>query len=491
MSHYSQEKVISEDEYYDALYRMQNIPSKITGKKRQNLRQKLKKQIKEYEYNIKYTGFTPLPYITYHVNRTTPESILQQLIQASTASIEFTLDTESMKVYKAQNRPSLIQIQVLLRHDLSLVIIFEMMHLPPRYSTKFSLIEQLFAIIFSHEKLLYIWGTTEELLPFTSFNLFTCTQISSIRSINLQDEFKSFWQAQHPHRDRTNETPDLAAIECICEQCIGKQRSESWSLQDAVARSLNEYLSKILTEEEEQYRQALTTYALYDCLAIQRIIIFLKNNNFQLEQAAAPFIESIFNFYSPTNPNDDDDDDGDDIFTFEEQNTLPKRSQIKLSNENTRTTEPRAPLIPFVEENHEQTIEDQINTQNLEHEVPLIDLNRYPAKRESKLYTTEAAPGNKVFDIIKMKLYLTSSIEDLQYHKIKTILKRNNIPINNVKPVRDRRQKTTTLNVAVREPNNIPEYEIITRNYFTSQHHEELQQRGELPRRHRNHHYRQ
>ena len=92
--------MLSEAEYYTALHKLNNTPSDIHGNHRQNNKQLLKKQIKEYEYNLKYGKFEPLPHIPYFINKTTTEQTLHQLIQASTSSSEFIIDTESINIYK-------------------------------------------------------------------------------------------------------------------------------------------------------------------------------------------------------------------------------------------------------------------------------------------------------------------------------------------------------------------------------------------------------
>lgn len=511
--------MLSEDEYYTALHQLHNIPSRYQGTKRQNYRRRLKKQIKEYEYNIKYTQFTPLPHIPYHVNRNTPVPILRQLIQAATSSTEFTLDTESMKVYKAPNRPSLIQIQILLPYNLSLVIICEMMHLPHRQSETFTLIAEFFKAIFTHDKTMYIWGTNEELLPFTQFRLFTHDQVNSIKIIDLQEEFKSFWQQQHPHRRSIIENPDSLEQECRCETCIGKNLSELWSLQDAIAYSFQEYLPKVLTEgdfhmglddslfendqTQQEYRRALTKYAFNDCLSMQRIVISMKENNFQFQERFNEFDESMFMF-SPIN----DDDDDDDIFS--QQRNLPNPPHTESSNQNTRTNQPATPPIEIPEENQTVTIEDQLITHQPEEEIPEIGSFGYPMNWESLTTNENQAENqeelpeelpeelaererktkhNRRCTIKQRRRYyrnqLTFDNIDRRFtvNQIKSILKRNDIPIYVVNPVVDKQTKITKLFVAVREPENLPRYKELSRNFFTSQHYQQLKKTGNLPRR--------
>ncbi|CAF1265766.1 unnamed protein product [Adineta ricciae] len=170
----------------------------------------------------------------------------------------------------------------------------------------------------------------KKFLPNISFVRASFTPIT----IGLQEEFKSFWQQQHSHRRSTIENSDSLNHECRCETCIEKNTSEPWSLQDAIEYSFNEYLLKLLTEgdfhigldeklvchdqTQQEYRRALTAYALNGCLSMQRIIISMKGKSFQFERTINEFIEPTFSF-SPINDVDDDDDD-----IFERQRNSPE-----------------------------------------------------------------------------------------------------------------------------------------------------------------------
>ncbi|CAF4898482.1 unnamed protein product, partial [Rotaria socialis] len=69
-------------------------------------------------------------------------------------------------------------------------MIVEMWHLPRNNTTCFTLIKQLFNIIFTTNKIIYLWGLKDELTPFVDFNLFSHDQLQSITPINLQHQFK-------------------------------------------------------------------------------------------------------------------------------------------------------------------------------------------------------------------------------------------------------------------------------------------------------------
>ncbi|CAF1513304.1 unnamed protein product [Adineta steineri] len=535
--------MISEEEYYTVLRKLHNIPANYTGKRRQNYRQKIKKQIKEYEYNIKYAPFTPLPHIPYLVNKITSEPILQQLIEAATPATRFTLDTESMKVYKEPNRPSLIQLQILLPYRLSLVIIFEMHHLPDRRSNNFTLMQQLFTTILIPEKFIYIWGKKDELIPFIEFELFIEEQINSINENNLQNKYKLLWNQLNPHRRHEHEQINLKENECLCELCIGKNASEPSSLQDSVAYSFQEYLPKIYTEgdfhmvldtklfdgnkETQEYRQQLRKYALYDCLSMQRIIILMEENDFTCEQIIEPSKESKIILSLSRNSNNEANDDN----IYEQQ-------RKKSSNQIYSTNKPTAPSIEILERNNILSVEDESIINNLEQEIPIIGSRRYPMDWESlqanqnpeqlheqpheQLHEQlpeqlHEQPHEQLHEQLPEQLHEQpheqlheQSPEDKQkrihnrkctvkqrrryyrnklifynvYHRFsvkqtKNILKQEHIPIYVVQPKKSSTNQHS-LHVAVRNPEFIRSYERQTQGFFTKKHYDELKATGRL-----------
>ncbi|CAM4765387.1 unnamed protein product [Rotaria magnacalcarata] len=247
--------------------------------------------ILEHQYASTYLPFTPLPHTLHYINRTTSEETLNQINQTVTTSFNFTLDTESIQTRQRKNKPVLIQIQVLLSNNFSIILIFEMCHLPREHTTTFYLIKNLLTTIFNSSKPIYIWGERDELTTFVIYNLFSATQLSLTNFQNLQDKFKEQWQQQHSHITSNISSSDLTP-ECVCEKCIGKSSHELWSLQNAVSYELNEWLDKRSTKshfnigldpqlsqlnlKEQQDRQKLTSYAANDCLSMQRLLIKMQ-----------------------------------------------------------------------------------------------------------------------------------------------------------------------------------------------------------------------
>ncbi len=203
--------MLSEKEYHDIVNRLNETPSTFSNNTRKNLR----KQLKEHEYSIKLKPFEPSPYIPYFVNRTTTERTLHQLIQAAKTSTEFLLDTESINVYKKENKPVLIQFQILIPHKFSLVVVVEMCHLPPDHKNSLKLIKELFQLILSEDKKLYIWGVKDELYPFVIFNLFSRKQVNLMETFNLQENFKIYWIQQHHHQSFSSSSSTTTNNICI------------------------------------------------------------------------------------------------------------------------------------------------------------------------------------------------------------------------------------------------------------------------------------
>ncbi|CAF4366153.1 unnamed protein product [Rotaria socialis] len=229
--------MLSAEEYNNILWKLDNIPSTYTGKSRQNY--------------------------------PTSEETLNQISQTVTTSFNFTLDTESMQTRQRKNKPVLIQIQALLSNNFSIILIFEMCHLPREHTTTFYLIKNLLTTIFNSSKPIYIWGERDELTPFAIYNLFSETQLLLAKFQNLQDTFKEQWQQHVPHLISTISSSDPTS-ECLCEQCIGKNSHELWSLQDAVNPQL---FQSNLKEQQQQDRQKLSIYAASDCLSMQHLLI--------------------------------------------------------------------------------------------------------------------------------------------------------------------------------------------------------------------------
>ncbi|CAF3521680.1 unnamed protein product [Rotaria socialis] len=479
--------MLSEEEYYTALQKLHNIPSHLHGNNRQNYKQVLKKQIQEYEYNLKYGNFEPLPYIPYFVNNITTEQTLHQLIQASSSSSEFTLDTESINVYKKKNQPALIQIQVLLPYNLSLVMIVEMCHLPHHHTTRFTLIKQLFDIIFASNKTIYIWGSKDELFPFIIFNLFSREQLQSITTINLQHQFKLFWNQHHRRHHHISTSSNILEDRCICETCIGKKPSEPWSLQDSTAYLLDEYLPKILTRaqfnigldpnlfnldsEEKQYRQQLTKYALNDCLSMQRILIHMKNTKFEfsfekiikipydlMESVSSSDDEIMFSQLTPSMKRLTNDQNLN--INKQEQfisTSTSENSNWKITSTNNSRSANQRHTQSTSEREHRYTHETQpVDEHKPEHKPQQLSME------ERKRIHNRSCTLKQRKRLYRQEIVCENTDARFTTTKIKKLLRERNIEFSAINRSQSKLNKRT-LYIGIKNINHMPRYEILTK----------------------------
>ncbi|CAF0909911.1 unnamed protein product [Adineta steineri] len=328
--------MLSQTEYEDTLWKYNNIPQSITGKNRKNIRQLYRKKLIEHQYASTYPPFQSSPYELIFLNFKTPEKILNKLINIINSSSLFVLDTESVCVFKQENKSALIQFQIITRELNTYILIIEIHHLPKPHTSTFALIKTVFESLFQSSNQIYVWGLIEELANFTQFGLFTSDQIHRCTYKNLQHDFKLYWQKNHSH--------DSIISKCICEQCLGIQANNPWSIQDAVGHQLHKWLDKRLTRSpfdigldpnlvqlnsnQVEYRQMITRYAADDCDAMFQLLISMDLIN---QQQSSPIVP-------------DELDDGLELLLFDidqqyEQELL-EQHQLTTTTDNTNNDEP-------------------------------------------------------------------------------------------------------------------------------------------------------
>ncbi|CAF1076053.1 unnamed protein product [Didymodactylos carnosus] len=265
--------VLTKQQFEEAEYRLEN--AKLTKSKRRELR----KQIKSYQYSLKFPAFRSSNFTIEFVNKKTTTGQLENYIaEAKNATI--LIDTESIIRHGQMNEPALIQIQILHKGESSTILIVEIKHLPPTNSNRRTLIQKLFDECLSNE-FIHMWGDPSELLPFVQCGLFTENILNAANILDEQKHFKQFVRDNYIHR----------GSDCFCEQCIHQNPNDPWSLIDAIASATGKWLDKSLTlspfaigldarlysqtPQQQAYRQQLATYAAYDCLAIQSLLPIL------------------------------------------------------------------------------------------------------------------------------------------------------------------------------------------------------------------------
>jgi hypothetical protein len=467
--------MLSTSEYEDTLSKLDTIDKSTTGKNRRNLRQIFKKKLKEHEYASAYPKFQPLTYELIFINYRTTEETLVHLIETINSSTIFTLDTESINIQFQPNKPALIQLQIILQQSSSYILFIEVCRLPRTSEPTFNLIQQLFNAIFKKEKKIYIWGEIDELKFFLQFNLFISDQIYLSTNINLQDEFKDYYNEHHlhylPSSTNNNQT-------CICETCIGILPNNPWSLQDAVAYELNQWLDKRqtrsqfdmgsdpklvhLNSNELAHRQTISNYAAYDCDAIYQLIIHM---NLIDNQQPSPELINEIEISSPT-------------YTFSSTNNLPQQQTMDVAYEqiSSEDDEPSAPQLSAIPLNP-STQARQPRQQLTDEERRKIHNRRCTLKQRNRMYKHE---------IIRRGIDHRFSVTD-----IKKILRERSIIFCGVNIATSSQTHKTSVYIGIKDQRLLSKYEHKTRNLFTSDHYRELYPNQYRSNSYVHHHYRQ
>ena len=271
-------------------WEVEDIHRTLATNPSKKVEKRLNDQLSQHEYALKYPPFTPLPHHRQFLNRKTNEQIFHQIIEIAKESTTILLDTESTPVYRQPNHPSLIQLQLVPTDALPMVVIVETNHLPSTNPDAFKQMQEFFRIVLDSDKVIYTWGTIDELEPFVRFGLFTTKQIKQPDNEDLQSIFKDYWRRCHQHK---------STKDCKCEKCLERKPDQKWKLLDAVAHQLNEWLDKRhtcspfdigldprlkqLRPEQLKYRNTLTNYAANDVLAMEKLMSVMEEQVSPLE----------------------------------------------------------------------------------------------------------------------------------------------------------------------------------------------------------------
>ncbi|CAF3847348.1 unnamed protein product, partial [Rotaria sp. Silwood1] len=483
--------MLSEKEYEDTLWKYNHIPKSITGQARRNIKQVYRKKLNEHYYASNYPPFEPSPYELIFINYRTTEETLIKLTKLINSCTLFTIDTESITVYKKPNKPALIQIQIITHELNSYILIIEVHHLPRSHVPTFYLIQQLFESLFQPENTIYVWGTIDELTKFTEFNLFSSDQIKLSRNRNLQDEFKLYWYKHHPHIKTSSTTNQ----KCICEACIGIQENNPWSIQAATAYELHKWLDKRhtcstfdigldpklvrLNSKELEYRQLITDYAANDCDAVYQLLISTDTINQQSSQSLT---------IEPTTNNNLELI----LFTTNEQNEqeLIDEQQVKItsSTTTTRTTHYESQLSsphdnePMESSTHyDEQMSDDNNEQQLQ-QPSSIEPSIKSQRRTQQLTEEERRKIHNRTCTRKQRIrYYRNEIQRRNIDKrfsirnIKRILRQHRIPCTVVNFSTSPMTHQRTLHIGIKDISKKETYESEIQNLFTRKHYEHIQ----------------
>ncbi|CAF2691878.1 unnamed protein product [Rotaria sp. Silwood2] len=283
-----------------------SIPSTSKGSKNRQIN----KQQKE---NLYQSLFPPYVHLHQHsiffINNLITLDEINHLIKFASTTTRFIFDTEADKY---TNAPAIIQIYFM--NDVNVespMLLIEIKFIESLSSAHRQQLQQLFNKIFRYDSHIYTWGPLLfELFPFLEYGLFTYPILSYIH--NAQVRFTSWFNnwlntatlnsndtADDPTDSIILHAPSIDPSLFIPAQLMNNKKlllNELWSLQDAIAYIFNQYLSKQYTlrkwsigldvrlpnrdpQISSSYRRTLVKYAIYDCLSMAQLLLFISNSN--------------------------------------------------------------------------------------------------------------------------------------------------------------------------------------------------------------------
>jgi hypothetical protein len=487
---------------------LQNIRQALANNPSKNAERKLKNKLIEHDYASKYPPFSPLVHHRQFVNKKTDEQTLYQLIDAAKISEIILLDTESVTAHRQPNRPGLIQLQLIPNDAVPIVALIEVHHLPPTNSNEFKLMQEFFRIVLDSDKVIYTWGTIDELTPFTTFKLFNIKQIYLPENENLQDLVKKYWQLCHKHK---------ATVDCNCEDCLGKKPDQPWKLSDAVAHLLHEWLDKRhtcspfnigldpqlrqLSTEQLEYRTILTNYAANDVLSMEKVMIGMQEQ----PPPTSPIITS-------TNHPENVPENQDEILP----NTIDTTPVVLLLHPSSPLSITQHQLISDQQTNQQQHHHHQTKKET-EHQHEKVNCQHQREEKQNyrtgKQHQTDSQDKQEGTDqhrsnernrtdyryqrqehnadIERTQKNRTSTIRQRQRHFrheiirrgidprfsitiVKEILRRYEVPYTAVQISKSKMTRRSSLYIGIRYPSKIRKYEIRTRYLFTTDYYNEF-----------------
>ena len=479
--------MLSNNEYRDLVWKLDNIPSTITGTTRRNLRNTFKKKLHEHELASRYPPFQPSNYEQYFINFRTDIPTLNHLIEKVKSYSIFTLDTESTIIPRRPNKPSLIQIQIVISSSYSYVIFVEVCHLPPKHAPTFSLIKKFFQTLFNVDNTIFIWGEISELNNFVLYELFTYTDLNISDNINLQKKFKLYWNEKYSHRISS---PSLSRnyIECMCETCLGIDANNPWSLQNAVAYELHQWLDKRQTKNsfsigldpqlyhynlnELEHRNSLTQYAAYDCLSMQQLLVEL--NLIEHYEIAADTPTAI-------------------IVTIENELDLTCPNSPTISspiNESPLSTEALAATPIITTSNNHYNNNDLENISSDDDQLGAQQFPQLLTTDQRKWFHNRKRTLKQRKRLYKHEIIKRGIDPRFTIKQIKQILREHNIHFCAVNTATSSLTHRTSLYVGVKNPHLLSTYEPKIEKLFTTDCYNELNLKQQEHRVHNHHHTR-
>ncbi|CAF1346209.1 unnamed protein product, partial [Rotaria sordida] len=203
--------------------------------------------------------FKPIkPCVLSYIHRAQAEFVLDELITGAEKTKFFTIVPKFNSLYIDY---MFMHIE-LIQDSQTIIALIEYFNETDRNSQYYHKLQQFFTITFNSSKIIQTWGNLiDQLIPYIQYGLFTCNEISQVKSINVQKEFKLWYNNIFRHHLQCHHYLKYDEIDgslCSCIHRPYKASSCQWSISKAIAYTFDE-------------RYDYYTHDIHKCLAITKL----------------------------------------------------------------------------------------------------------------------------------------------------------------------------------------------------------------------------
>ena len=205
------------------------------------------------------------PYNILLIHRRQAQFIFDQLINEVKRTKIFTIVPKNKSFH-----PNYMFIHIELIQDTQTIIaLIEYFDVTDEHSTYSFTLRRFFATVFQPSNTIQIWGNiTQELRPYIRYGLFSIYEVTSSQSINIQKEFKLWYNRTFPHHTqcrRDLKYDHMDDLLCSCSHRPYKFSSNEWSIKKAIAYTFDELFN-------------VHHHGIHQCLAITKLARIISEN---------------------------------------------------------------------------------------------------------------------------------------------------------------------------------------------------------------------
>lgn len=278
--------------------------------------------IRYFQFPQRLPKFEPLPPSKlFYINHNTSIHLVDDLIHFVQQIREFILLTKYDSIIY---EPSLLQIAFRKEHQ-TYVVFIEMRYLPGRDGVLFQRIQTLLGFILYPSNFVQSWGDIQmELKHFLVYDLFSMSQINEMKSVNIQQKFKRWFEKTFEHSNDCNDMYDDMNDQsyCLCAYRPLKHTYNEWSLTMALTFTFQLFFNTSLIHskwnvglylqseldssaattlnhstdnqkrDQKKLREILNEFAIHECLAVDKFVTLFQNASLRKH-----IEESLKNYY--------------------------------------------------------------------------------------------------------------------------------------------------------------------------------------------------